>query len=103
MLDNLYINSSIRSSNTDLPSFRVHVTIKNKYFKDFFRIFVACMPGFIGMNCSVSCPYPYYGVECQRRCNCSRVLCDVSIGCQTKSIATCALYFLLQNKHVSFY
>eukprot|EP00105_Crassostrea_gigas_P034889 XP_019919037.1 PREDICTED: platelet endothelial aggregation receptor 1-like [Crassostrea gigas] len=33
------------------------------------------------MNCSSLCPYPYYGVHCQRTCNCSRELCNVSTGC----------------------
>lgn len=39
------------------------------------------MPGYNGVNCSAPCPYPYYGVHCQRTCNCSRNLCDVSTGC----------------------
>lgn len=43
--------------------------------------FLACMEGFIGGNCSDLCPYPYYGQECQKRCNCSKDMCDVSIGC----------------------
>lgn len=55
------------------------------------------MSGFIGMNCSVSCPYPYYGVECQRRCKCEKGLCDVSTGCQTKSIATSPSYYLFNK------
>uniref|UniRef100_A0A8W8JIB5 Uncharacterized protein n=1 Tax=Magallana gigas TaxID=29159 RepID=A0A8W8JIB5_MAGGI len=40
-----------------------------------------CMPGYGGVNCSSLCPYPYYGFNCQRTCNCSRNLCDVSTGC----------------------
>lgn len=39
------------------------------------------MPGYNGENCSLTCPYPYYGVDCQRTCNCSRDLCDSSTGC----------------------
>lgn len=39
------------------------------------------MPGYIGLDCSLLCPYPYYGVQCQRTCNCSRDLCNVSTGC----------------------
>lgn len=42
---------------------------------------VGCMLGYSGENCSAPCPYPYYGVECQRTCNCSRDLCNVSTGC----------------------
>lgn len=40
-----------------------------------------CMPGYIGVHCSSPCPYPYYGVDCQRTCNCSSDFCDVSSGC----------------------
>ncbi|XP_052710775.1 cell death abnormality protein 1-like [Crassostrea angulata] len=40
-----------------------------------------CMPGYSGLNCSSPCPYPLYGVECQKSCNCNRDLCDVSTGC----------------------
>eukprot|EP00105_Crassostrea_gigas_P017137 XP_011434796.1 PREDICTED: multiple epidermal growth factor-like domains protein 10 isoform X1 [Crassostrea gigas] len=40
-----------------------------------------CFPGYTGEKCSVLCPYPYYGVDCQRTCNCSRDKCDVSSGC----------------------
>lgn len=43
--------------------------------------FIECMPGYIGLDCSSLCPYPYYGVDCQRTCNCSRNLCDVYTGC----------------------
>lgn len=41
------------------------------------------MPGYTGVNCSSSCPYPYYGVDCQRTCKCSRDKCDVSTGCNS--------------------
>lgn len=39
------------------------------------------MPGYSGINCTSLCPYPYYGAHCQRTCNCSRDLCNVSTGC----------------------
>lgn len=42
---------------------------------------IECMLGHTGENCSSLCPYPYYGVDCQRPCNCSRDLCNVSTGC----------------------
>lgn len=40
-----------------------------------------CMPGYNGINCTLLCPYPRYGVDCQRSCNCSKDLCNVSTGC----------------------
>lgn len=39
------------------------------------------MPGYTRENCTSPCPYPYYGEKCQRTCNCSRDVCDVSTGC----------------------
>lgn len=39
------------------------------------------MPGYNGINCTLLCPYPQYGVDCQRSCNCTRDLCNVSTGC----------------------
>lgn len=27
--------------------------------------YVGCVPGYNGVNCSLPCPYPFYGVECQ--------------------------------------
>lgn len=39
------------------------------------------MPGYQGINCTLMCPYPHYGVDCQRQCNCIKDLCHVSNGC----------------------
>lgn len=44
--------------------------------------YLGCMPGYSGVNCSLQCPYPSYGVNCQKICNCIQELCDVSTGCQ---------------------
>lgn len=44
--------------------------------------FLDCMPGYSGINCTSVCPYPQYGIDCQRKCNCSEDTCDVSTGCQ---------------------
>nr|XP_034331335.1 multiple epidermal growth factor-like domains protein 11 [Crassostrea gigas] len=41
-----------------------------------------CMPGYIGLNCSYKCPFPFYGEKCMQRCNCSNETCDVSTGCR---------------------
>nr|XP_022286422.1 multiple epidermal growth factor-like domains protein 10 isoform X2 [Crassostrea virginica] len=42
-----------------------------------------CTPGYTGLNCTIRCPYPSYGENCQRKCNCSKEDCDVSTGCRT--------------------
>lgn len=48
------------------------------------------MDGYQGENCSLTCPYPFFGKECQRQCNCSEDLCDISKGCP---IETTGIYF----------
>lgn len=39
------------------------------------------MAGYYGLECSMPCPYPTYGVWCQDVCNCIEDLCDISVGC----------------------
>lgn len=39
------------------------------------------MPGYSGINCSTACPYPAYGHNCQRVCDCDEDICDLSTGC----------------------
>lgn len=58
------------------------------------------MPGYIGLNCSNKCPYPYYGEKCKERCNCSNDTCDVSTGCRdltTLTALTTGTYSELSN------
>lgn len=45
--------------------------------------FIECVPGYIGVNFSLKCPYPSYGRKCQAICNCSEILYDISGGCST--------------------
>lgn len=54
---------------------------------------IECMPGYSGENCSSPCPYPYYGLHCQRMCNCSRDKCNVSTGCKYGLIGNYILIF----------
>lgn len=42
-----------------------------------------CMKGYHGVNCTMQCPFPTYGVRCQKYCHCTKHLCDVSKGCST--------------------
>lgn len=51
-----------------------------------------CVPGYNGANCSISCPYPYYGNQCQRKCICIKDLCDVTSGCQHVTRDTTTTY-----------
>lgn len=40
------------------------------------------MPGYIGKNCTIVCPYPTYGYVCQGFSDCDEDMCDVSTGCE---------------------
>lgn len=55
---------------------------------------IECISGYGEVNCSTPCPYPYYGVNCQGTCNCSRNMCNVSMGC---------IDGLLGNRYLSFF
>lgn len=44
---------------------------------------VECKPGYTGLNCIITCPYPTYGDRCQGYCDCSKDKCDVSTGCRS--------------------
>lgn len=41
------------------------------------------MPGFSGLNCTRKCPFPTYGIRCQKLCKCNKDQCDVSTGCSS--------------------
>ena len=48
----------------------------------FFKSVPECEPGFLGKNCSYSCPIDYYGRLCRERCDCSPdKYCDNVRGC----------------------
>lgn len=49
----------------------------------------SCRPGYIGINCTTSCPYPTYGHGCQGKCDCIEDKCDVSTGCEP-NITVCS-------------
>lgn len=63
----------VKVNNNSLLSSYEHQTFDNN--------FAGCMPGYQGINCTMLCPYPQYGIDCQRSCNCNRDLCNVSTGC----------------------
>ncbi|XP_056014621.1 scavenger receptor class F member 1-like isoform X3 [Ostrea edulis] len=46
------------------------------------------MSGFYGENCALSCPLPYYGIQCRSKCNCSEDECHLQYGC-TRSFGDC--------------
>lgn len=52
------------------------------------HIFLVCMPGYSGINCTQQCYYPAYGLRCKGYCGCKEDLCDKSIGCGPLSTGT---------------
>ncbi|XP_062587832.1 uncharacterized protein LOC134249502 [Saccostrea cucullata] len=40
-----------------------------------------CTPGFVGIGCSIACPFPLFGAKCIKTCFCPPEDCNVSIGC----------------------
>lgn len=50
-------------------------------FRNWNELFLACGKGYNGTNCSMTCPYPTYGQNCQSNCNCIFKDCDHRNGC----------------------
>ena len=49
--------------------------------------FIDCPEGFYGLNCSLKCRYPNYGIDCQKDCSqCGRKLCNFIYGCPTGTV-----------------
>lgn len=42
---------------------------------------LVCKKGYNGTNCETRCPYPSYGLGCQKQCNCIDKDCDHVSGC----------------------
>nr|XP_022335418.1 uncharacterized protein LOC111132061 isoform X2 [Crassostrea virginica] len=40
-----------------------------------------CKAGYYWMNCNRTCPYPYYGRDCQQECTCIQKVCNFMTGC----------------------
>ncbi|XP_062582475.1 multiple epidermal growth factor-like domains protein 10 [Saccostrea cucullata] len=44
-----------------------------------------CMDGYTGSQCEIPCPYPGYGKDCQKFCNCKQQYCIHITGCKDGS------------------
>ena len=60
------------------------------HFQYFFLL--GCPPGYVGLNCTLQCPYPTYGFRCSGRCECDKDSCDFSTGCR----------HITTGKHIAF-
>lgn len=54
-----------------------------KFISAHLFLFLDCPSGYYGSNCSNSCRYPSYGVECQEKCQCAKKACDHVFGCSS--------------------
>lgn len=63
--------------------------------------FIECVSGYIGVSCSLKCPYPSYGRKCQAICNWSEILCDISGGCSTLTSGNVQFFVILTLDTVS--
>lgn len=53
--------------------------------KRFFTLFSACLSGYLGENCKIECPSPYYGWKCMNKCNCDNQECHHVNGCRLQA------------------
>lgn len=81
------------------------------WFIYFNFVYQECMPGYTGLDCTTTCPYPTYGDGCQGYCDCNNDMCDVSTGCRSlttsKPLRDSILFNLLAfnliwNKNIVF-
>lgn len=42
---------------------------------------VVCKEGYHGESCEQKCGFPWYGLGCQKKCNCIDKVCDHVKGC----------------------
>ncbi|XP_062581683.1 uncharacterized protein LOC134243451 [Saccostrea cucullata] len=59
-----------------------------------------CKIGYFGQNCSMKCPYPNYGAECQLECTCNARRCNPFIGCVSGEETTFYTYQTFRNHTV---
>nr|XP_022291182.1 cell death abnormality protein 1-like isoform X2 [Crassostrea virginica] len=71
------LNCKIHPKETCLIGVDCEWSSKEKRCKD-------CPEGFYGLNCSLKCRYPNYGIDCQKDCSqCGQELCNFISGCPT--------------------
>lgn len=65
---------------------RLKLQVKGMQILNIWFSFKECMDGFLGENCSYSCPYPTYGKKCKQTCHCDNATCVPTTGCSTGKI-----------------
>ncbi|XP_061192246.1 uncharacterized protein LOC133200471 [Saccostrea echinata] len=42
---------------------------------------IKCSIGYFDVYCNRTCPYPYYGIDCDEKCQCEQQTCNFITGC----------------------
>lgn len=58
------------------------------------NVVTECISGYTGQNCTLKCPYPTYGDNCQQNCKCRKDECDISSGCNSLTSGNVSLYMI---------
>lgn len=67
--------------NSHRYKYTMQIILQSTYIHFSAFAFLGCPSGYYGSNCSDSCRYPNYGVECQEECLCPKKVCDHVFGC----------------------
>lgn len=59
-----------------------HLILFKCTLKKSFYLFSVCREGYTGKNCTLACPFPSYGLNCQSACDCSDEDCNYVTGCR---------------------
>lgn len=60
---------------------------------------VDCPNGYVWINCSKPCQYPYYGINCIRTCFCKKDNCDNVQWCHRLKPNNVSMYDILNHTH----
>lgn len=99
LMISLKLNKFVLITDSNMRGFGLSLYITKLKTFIFAFYFLACMPGYNGANCSIPCPYPYFGNQCQQMCTCIKDLCDVTSGCQhvNRGIFTLVHFFSIKQ------
>lgn len=99
LMISLKLNKFVLITDSNMRGFGLSLYITKLKTFIFAFYFLACMPGYNGANCSIPCPYPFFGNQCQQKCTCIKDLCDVTSGCQhvNRGIFTLVHFFSIKQ------
>lgn len=54
---------------------------RKENFTFYIQFITECIPGYTGLECTLKCPYPLFGKNCQKHCDCPTTKCNFQSGC----------------------